>query len=106
MFLATDALSTSLLLRARVPGATTTAVSRLPVTGRKVVLVLIDEGVRHGVLARVDSETIAVAASASLRERLPLVIVMASSGADVAEGVASLDGWGRAARAMAGCSGV
>jgi acetyl-CoA carboxylase carboxyltransferase component len=34
------------------------------------------------------------------------VIELASSGADVVEGVASLDGWGRAAKSLADCSGV
>jgi acetyl-CoA carboxylase carboxyltransferase component len=38
--------------------------------------------------------------------RLPLVVVLASSGADVADGVASLHGWGEAARAITACSGV
>ena len=42
----------------------------------------------------------------ALQQRLPLVVVIASSGADVLEGVASLDGWGRAAKAMAACSGI
>ena len=106
MSLAAEEEPALLRLRAGVPGATTAASARLPLTGRKVVLVIIDEQVRHGVLARADSETIAEAASTSLSERLPLVIVMASAGADVAEGVSSLDGWGRAARAMAACSGV
>ncbi len=38
--------------------------------------------------------------------RIPLVMVLASSGADVSEGVASLHGWGRAARELARCSGA
>jgi acetyl-CoA carboxylase carboxyltransferase component len=33
-------------------------------------------------------------------------MVLSSSGADVADGVASLNGWGRAARALAACSGM
>ena len=40
------------------------------------------------------------------RLRIPLVLVLASSGADVSGGVASLHGWGRAARGIAACSGV
>ena len=35
-----------------------------------------------------------------------MVLVLASSGADVSDGVASLHGWGPAARALAGCSGL
>ena len=38
--------------------------------------------------------------------RIPFVLVLSSSGADVSGGVASLHGWGRAARALAACSGV
>jgi acetyl-CoA carboxylase carboxyltransferase component len=69
-------------------------------------MVTVDESVRQGTLATADSETVAGAAAAALAERLPLVVVIASSGADIREGVASLDGWGRAARALAGCSGI
>ena len=93
-------------LRGRVPGTTSAGVSRLPGTDRQVVLVEVDRGVRRGALASSDSDTISTAAHHALQERVPLVVVLASSGADVIEGVASLDGWGRAARALADCSGV
>jgi acetyl-CoA carboxylase carboxyltransferase component len=93
-------------LRARVAGATTAAVSRLPVTDRKVMLVNIDRQVRQGTLMAADSETIATAARAALAQRIPLVVVLASSGADVVEGMPSLDGWGRAAKALTECSGI
>ncbi len=95
-----------LSLRAGVPGGTRAGLSRLPGTDRKVVLVSVDEDVRRGALAAADSETVAAAAAMALAQRLPLVVVLASSGADIVEGVASLDGWGRAARALAGCSGI
>jgi len=96
----------SLPLRAGVAGATAAAVTRLPLTDRKVVLVTIDREVRRGTLMAADSETISTAAQAALAQRLPLVVVLASSGADVVEGMPSLDGWGRAAKALAECSGV
>jgi acetyl-CoA carboxylase carboxyltransferase component len=95
-----------LRLRSGVPGATSAGVARLPATDRKVVLVEIDHAQRRGALTRSDSETIADAARLALAQRLPLVVVLASSGADVAEGVASLDGWGRAAHALSECSGI
>jgi acetyl-CoA carboxylase carboxyltransferase component len=38
--------------------------------------------------------------------RIPFVLVLASSGAYVSGGVDSLHGWGRAARAIAACSGI
>jgi acetyl-CoA carboxylase carboxyltransferase component len=104
--LCSDPGLTSVRVRTGVPGATSARVVRLAGTGRDVVLVLVDDAVRHGVLTRADSETITEAASGALRHRLPLVVVLASSGADAAEGVASLDGWGRAAKALAACSGV
>jgi acetyl-CoA carboxylase carboxyltransferase component len=103
----TDQAQPSLLgLRAGVAGATTAAVTRLPVTDRKVVLVNIDQQIRRGTLMSTDSETIAAAARAALAQRIPLVVVLASSGADVVEGMPSLDGWGRAAKALTECSGV
>jgi acetyl-CoA carboxylase carboxyltransferase component len=95
-----------LTLRAGVVGSTTAAVSRLPVTDRKVMLVNIDRQIRRGTLMAADSETVATAARAALAQRIPLVVVLASSGADVVEGMPSLDGWGRAAKALAECSGI
>ena len=37
---------------------------------------------------------------------MPLVVVLASTGADIVEGIAGLEGWGRVARALVDCSGV
>ena len=41
----------------------------------------------------------------ALRDRLPLVMVLSSSGSEVSEGIDALHGWGRAAAAVAACSG-
>jgi acetyl-CoA carboxylase carboxyltransferase component len=103
---ASRAPNRTLRWRGGVPGTTSAGVSSLPVTDRRVVLVHVDERRARGALASSDSETIAAAAHQALAERLPLVVVVASSGADVVEGVASLHGWGQAARAVADCSGV
>src|SRR3954463_1100364 len=46
------------------------------------------------------------AARVALAERLPVVVVMASSGSDILEGIAALEGWGRLAKAMVDLSGV
>jgi acetyl-CoA carboxylase carboxyltransferase component len=97
---------THLRVRARVPGTTGAGLAALPGTDRRVMLVRIDEDVRRGSLAAADSETVAAAARGARAQRIPLVVVLASSGVDVFEGVASLDGWGRAAKAMAECSGI
>jgi acetyl-CoA carboxylase carboxyltransferase component len=61
---------------------------------------------RRGALSTEDGETMREAAGSALTLRIPVVMVLASSGADVSEGVASLHGWGRAARALANCSGT
>ena len=37
---------------------------------------------------------------------MPLVVVLASTGADIVEGIAALEGWGRLAKALVDCSGV
>ncbi len=39
-------------------------------------------------------------------EGIPLVIVLASTGTGIIEGIASLEGWGRVAKALVDCSGV
>ena len=61
----------------------------------------------HGVpLSSAIAATVEEAATTALRERLPLVLVLASSGSDIVEGIAALDGWGRLARALVSLSGV
>jgi acetyl-CoA carboxylase carboxyltransferase component len=97
-------VTSSLALRAGVPGTVSVAVEELG--GRLVVLARSRAGTHKGALDSLSGETLASAAETALRYRLPLVAVLASSGADVNDGVAALDGWGRAARAMARCSGV
>ena len=91
-------------LRAHVPGTASAAVEELG--GRPVVLVRVDPALRRGALDAQSGTTLAVAARAALEARVPLVGVVASSGADVHDGVAALHGWGSAARAIAACSGV
>jgi len=39
-------------------------------------------------------------------EGMPLVFVLASPGADIVEGLAALEGWGRLAKALVDCSGI
>jgi len=60
----------------------------------------------RGALTPEDGETIKVAAGQACELRIPLVLVLATSGADVSEGVVSLHGWGLAARAITACSGL
>src|SRR5690606_31866457 len=72
---------------------------------RRVVLVEIASDARRGAISEADGHVFAAAARHAATEGLPLVGLIASSGADVHDGVAALHGWGRAARALADCSG-
>jgi acetyl-CoA carboxylase carboxyltransferase component len=91
-------------LRTRAPGAAKAAVGQIG--GRPCVVVNIDASVRRGALTASASETVVAAAHTALDERLPLVGFLGSSGADILEGIAALHGWGRAAKAIADCSGI
>lgn len=76
------------------------------VAGRRRVMFRIDPTHHAGALSEAGGGQIAAAAALALRLRVPLVGVVSTSGADVHEGVASLHGWGGAARALVACSGV
>ena len=93
-----------LALRGGVPGTVHVAVEELG--GRLVVMARSQAGAHRGALDSVSGETLAAAAVTAKKYRLPLVAVLASSGADVFDGVAALHGWGKAARAVSTCSGV
>ena len=94
----------TLVLRAGVPGSVSANV--VDIDGRSAVVVEIDPETKRGALSESDGHTIAAAARLALDQRLPLVAYVASSGADVADGVAALTGWGTAAREIVRCSGV
>jgi acetyl-CoA carboxylase carboxyltransferase component len=74
--------------------------------GRPAMVVRSVSDRRAGAINIDDGDTIAAAARAARQSGLPLVLVLASSGADVHEGIDSLVGWGRAAKEIAECSGV
>lgn len=95
---------TAVGLRAGVGG--TIGVEGTQLNGRDIVLVRSDPTIHRGALDLRSSESITEAARMALRLRVPLVLVLSSSGADVHAGVAGLHGWGTAAKAMADCSGV
>jgi len=94
---------TQVPLRTHVPGSVRASVESLE--GRTVVVARSVSGHHRGALTQDDGDTIAEAARVALAERLPLVVVLASSGSEVSEGIDALHGWGRAAAAMAACSG-
>ena len=91
-------------LRARTPGAVNASESELG--GRAVVLAVCDPSVRRGALTPEDGDTLADAARHAHDGHIPLVISIASSGADVTEGLAASFGWGLAAHAITRCSGI
>jgi acetyl-CoA carboxylase carboxyltransferase component len=92
-----------LRLRGMVPGTVASAVEEMG--GRRVVMARCRPGNRGGALSEVAGRTLAAAATEACDVGLPLVVVIASGGADVVEGVAALQGWGLAAAAVARCSG-
>ena len=98
----------ALRLRAKVPGIVHASIDTLDTVHgpRSIVLVRVGNTDEVGALSPRDGETIAEAARAALDERLPVVVELSSSGADIREGLAALHGWGQAARALSACSGV
>jgi acetyl-CoA carboxylase carboxyltransferase component len=74
--------------------------------GRPVVWVDVDGASRRGALSSDSSSMLEHAARLAHDTGIPLVCTMRSSGADITEGFSALHGWGRAARALADCSGV
>ena len=91
-------------LRARVPGAARADVRLLG--ERTVVWLDVDAAVRKGALSSDASSMIEAAAQTARSKGYPLIAVMGSSGADIAEGFSALHGWGLAAKALTDCSGV
>ena len=59
-----------------------------------------------GALTPADGQSMAAAARLARTQRLPVLLRLASSGADLTEGVAALHGWATAAAELARCSGV
>jgi acetyl-CoA carboxylase carboxyltransferase component len=90
--------------RVHVPGNVRSGTELLG--GRLAVVVRTTPGRNRGALGHDDGVTIAEAADIALDRRVPLVLVVSSSGADVTGGIAAMHGWGLAAAGMVRCSGV
>jgi acetyl-CoA carboxylase carboxyltransferase component len=97
-------VTTRLALRSRTPGTISAEVTEL--AGRPVVLVESNGTDKRGALHPEDGATIAVAARVARESRVPLVMLLASSGADIGEGLPALAGWGVAAREIVATSGI
>ncbi|MGI9031580.1 MAG: acyl-CoA carboxylase subunit beta [Ilumatobacteraceae bacterium] len=63
-------------------------------------------GFRGVPLSSTASAIVEQAARVARTEGMPLVAVLASTGADIVEGVAALEGWGQLAKALVDCSGI
>jgi acetyl-CoA carboxylase carboxyltransferase component len=74
--------------------------------GRPVSLFRLDGGKHRGAIGSAEGEVLGRAVRLATDLGIPVVGVVATSGADVEEGVAALHAWGSAARALAAASGV
>jgi acetyl-CoA carboxylase carboxyltransferase component len=77
-----------------------------PLHGRSVVTFRISDGKHVGAIGPPEGASVERAVRLAVELGLPVLGTVASSGADVTEGVASLHSWGRVARALSDASGV
>ncbi len=83
--------------------------SRVTAIGARTVVEIDARGSeenRSRALTPADGQSMAAAACLARTQRLPVVLRLASSGADLNAGVAALHGWATAAAELARCSGV
>jgi acetyl-CoA carboxylase carboxyltransferase component len=76
------------------------------VDGRLVSWFSLDGGKHRGAIGTPEGETVSRAIRLAIDLGIPVVGRVASSGADVNEGVAALHAWGRVAKALSDASGV
>jgi acetyl-CoA carboxylase carboxyltransferase component len=88
----------------RVPGPISARVRLLG--GRRVSWVEFEAVVPAKPLTQSMTSVMEIAARTSLDQRIPFVMVINSAGADIGDGIAALDGWGRVARELTRCSGT
>ena len=86
-----------------IVGAVTSVVGRIG--GRNAVVARALGSMRRGAITHADGVRLAEAAQQACDLGIPFVFFVASSGADVQDGIAALHGWGRAAAAISRCSG-
>jgi acetyl-CoA carboxylase carboxyltransferase component len=86
-----------------IVGAVTSEVVRIG--GRNVVTCRSLVSMHRGAITFADGVRLAEAADQARELGIPFVFFVASSGADVHDGIAALHGWGQAAAALSRCSG-
>jgi acetyl-CoA carboxylase carboxyltransferase component len=74
--------------------------------GRAIVELLVEGGKHHGAVGEAGAQTMERAIRLATELGMPFVARLDTTGADVSEGVSSLHGWGRCARALVDASGV
>lgn len=74
--------------------------------GQLVGFFRLEGGKHRGAIGPAEGDTLRRLVMAAVDAGVPIVGVMATSGADVTEGVASLDAWGSVARALSQASGI
>lgn len=89
---------------ARIPGGVSAKVKLMG--DRRVSWVEFPAGDNATPLTQFQAYTLELAARTAFEQRIPFVAVFNSAAVDVGQGIAPLDGWGRAARALTRCSGV
>src|SRR5207253_9035021 len=74
--------------------------------GRLVGWFRLEGGKRRGAIGPTEGETVERMVRTACDAGVPIVGVLATSGADLTEGIASLHAWGRLARALSDASGL
>ena len=97
-------LSLGLPVAGRASTAATATLRRLE--GRDVGLFRLDGGKHRGAIGPAEGVAIERLVTVATELGIPIVGVLATSGADIHEGVASLHAWGRVARQVSRASGV
>src|SRR5256714_7354809 len=97
-------LSLGLPVAGRVSPAATAALR--PLEGHDVALFRLDGGKHRGAIGPPEGVAIERLVTLATELGVPIVGVLATSGADIHEGVASLHAWGRVARQVSRASGV
>ena len=94
--------------RTPVFGHRSTAVDAclMELDGRQVSWFSLDGGKHRGAIGTAEGQAMERAVRLAIDLGIPVVGRVASSGADVGEGIAALHAWGRVARAMVDASGV
>jgi acetyl-CoA carboxylase carboxyltransferase component len=97
-------VTVAVAIGARVDAAATAGMRQID--GRPVAWFKVAGGKHHGAIGAAGAATIARAAAMAIESHVPIVGVLDTSGAELRDNVAALDGWGRIARTFAHASGV